>query len=130
MFGFAVAGDNVVSNRPLLQVLLIVPIWGISSVVAVLSSYSSEIYPTRIRSRGAGLAAGVSKFGGVIIIALVVAAVAPPSISVTALLGGVPMLLAAMALVLWGLETRKRRLEEITAEELGGPVPVTDLPSV
>src|SRR5204863_2620535 len=52
LFGLSIAGDSVVTNRPLLYVLLVIPIWGISSVTAVLSVYSAEIYPTRIRSRG------------------------------------------------------------------------------
>jgi putative MFS transporter len=122
--GFALAGDRVADDRALLYALLVVPIWGISSVVAVLSAYSSEVYPTRVRSRGTGLAAGASKLGGVLVIALVVAAVAPPSIAGTALIGAVPMTLAAVAVLLWGIETRRRRLEEITADELGGGGPM------
>lgn len=120
LFGFAAVGDEVASNRLLLQLLLIPPIWGISSVVAVLSSYSSEVYPTRIRSRGTGLAAGASKAAGVVMIGLVLVAVAPPSIAATGFLGGVPMVLAVLAILVWGVETRRRRLEDITAEELGG----------
>ena len=58
LFGFVIAGDAIVHNRALLYALLIVPIWGISSVVAVLSVYSAEIYPTRIRSRGTGFGSG------------------------------------------------------------------------
>lgn len=119
LVGFALAGDAVARDTALLHALLVVPIWGISSVVAVLSAYSSEVYPTAVRSRGTGLAAGASKLGGVLIIALVVAAVAPPSIAGTALLGAVPMALAAVAVVTVGVETRHRRLEEITAAELG-----------
>ncbi|HEV8420026.1 MAG TPA: hypothetical protein VGR13_01580, partial [Actinomycetota bacterium] len=57
--------------------------------------------------------------GGVLVIALVVAAVAPPSIAGTALIGGIPLALAALALGLFGVETKKRQLEEITAEEIG-----------
>ena len=119
LFGFAAAGDAVADNRLLLYSLLVIPIWGISSIVAVLAAYASEVYPTRIRSRGSGLSAAASKAGGVVIIALVVAAIAPPSIAGTALIGGIPMALAALALGLFGVETKKRRLEEITAEELG-----------
>ncbi|HET8654536.1 MAG TPA: MFS transporter [Longimicrobiaceae bacterium] len=120
MMGFATLGNAVVHHRALLYVLLVVPIWGISSVVSVLSAYAAEIYPTRIRSRGSGLIAGFTKFGGVLIIALVVLAVAPPSIQATALLGAVPLVLAAVAVVSFGVETRKRQLEEITAEQLAG----------
>jgi putative MFS transporter len=117
LFGFVVAGDAVVQNRALLYVLLVVPIWGISSVVAVLSVYSSEIYPTRIRSRGTGFAAGASKAGGVAIIALVVFGFATPSIATVALIGAIPMTLAVVLVFFFGIETRKRRLEEITADE-------------
>ena len=118
LFGFVIAGDAVVQNRWLLYVLLVVPIWGISSVVAVLSVYSSEIYPTRIRSRGTGFAAGASKAGGVGMITLVVFGIATPSIATVALIGAIPMTLAVLLTVLYGVETRSRNLEEITAEEL------------
>jgi putative MFS transporter len=118
LFGFVVAGNSVASNKVLLYALLIMPIWGISSVVAVLSAYSTEIFPTRLRSRGSGLAAGISKAGGVAIIALVVFAIAPPSIADTALIGAVPLALAALAIAFYGPETRNRQLEEITAEQL------------
>ncbi len=56
----------------------------------------------------AGLAAGASKLGGVAVIALVVAGAAPPSIAATALIGAVPIALAALALTWVGVETRKR----------------------
>jgi putative MFS transporter len=119
LFGFVVAGNSVATNKGLLYVLLIMPIWGISSVVAVLSAYSAEIFPTRLRSRGSGLAAGFSKAGGVLIIALVAIAVSPPSIADTALIGAIPLALATLAVAFFGSETRKRQLEEITAEQLG-----------
>ena len=119
LFGFVVAGSSVATNRVLLYALLVMPIWGISSVVAVLSAYSTEIFPTRLRSRGSGVAAGFSKAGGVVIIALVAIAVAPPSIADTALIGALPMALAAVAIAVFGPETRKRQLEDITAEQLG-----------
>ena len=115
--GFVVAGDRVADDRTLLYALLVVPIWGISSLTAILAAYSSEIYPTRIRSRGSGLAAGASKAGGVLVIGVVVIALTPPTIAGTALMGAIPMALAAAAALLFGVETRKRRLEEITVGE-------------
>lgn len=118
LFGFVIAGDAIVHNRTLLYALLIIPIWGISSVVAVLSVYSAEIYPTRIRSRGTGFAAGASKAGGVAIISLVVFGIATPSIATVALIGAIPMTLAVLLVALFGVETRQRRLEDITAEQL------------
>jgi putative MFS transporter len=118
LVGFVVAGNAIVQNRALLYALLVVPIWGISSVVAVLSVYAAEVYPTRVRSRGSGFAAGASKVGGVAIIGLVAFGIAAPSISTVALIGAVPMAIAVVLVAVFGVETRQRRLEEITAEEL------------
>ncbi|MDE3182302.1 MAG: MFS transporter [Bacteroidota bacterium] len=118
MLGFLFTGDAIVQHKAWLYVLLIVPIWGISSVISVLSAYAAEIYPTRVRSRGSGLVAGFSKFGGVLIITLVVFAVTPPSIAATAIIGAISLILAAIAIIFFGVETRKRQLEEITKEEL------------
>ncbi len=117
LFGFVIAGDSIVQNRGLLYALLVVPIWGISAVVAVMSVYSAEVYPTRVRSRGTGFAAGASKAGGVAIIALVVFGIATPSIATVALIGAIPMTLAVVLVAVFGVETRQRRLEDITAEE-------------
>ena len=64
------------TDRAVLRALLVIPIWGINSVTAVMSAYSSEIFPTRVRSRGTGLIAGASKAGGVLVIALVTLGVA------------------------------------------------------
>src|SRR5665213_1306273 len=118
MLGFIFAGNSIIEHPMLLYILLIIPIWGISSLISVLSAYAAEIYPTSIRSRGRGVIAGFSKFGGVLVIALVVAAIAPPSIQTTALIGAVPLIIAALAISLFGVETRKKQLEEITAEQL------------
>jgi MFS transporter, putative metabolite:H+ symporter len=118
LIGFVIAGDGVADNSTLLYILLIVPIWGISSLTAVTAAYASEIYPTRIRARGTGLTAAGTKFGGVVILAAVAAAVAAPSISVTALLGAIPLVGAILLMMLFGIETRKKGLEQITAEEL------------
>lgn len=123
LLGFALAGDAILTSRALLYALLVMPIWGISSVVAVLSAYSAEVFPTRLRARGSGLAAGFSKAGGVLVIALVALAVAPPSIAGTALIGAIPLGLATLAVLLFGAETRERTLEEITAEQVGSPAP-------
>ncbi|MGH9149299.1 MAG: MFS transporter, partial [Acidimicrobiales bacterium] len=95
-------------------------IWGISSLTAVTAAYASEIYPTRIRARGTGLAAAGTKLGGVLVLAVVAAALAAPSISVTALLGAIPITVAIVLIILFGVETRKKGLEQITAEELAG----------
>ena len=96
-----------------MSLLLAIPIWGISSLVAVVSAYSSEIYPTSIRAMGGGLCAAASKAGGVLILA-VVAAAAVPSVAVTAVIGAIPLAAATALFAVVGRETRQRRLEEIT----------------
>jgi putative MFS transporter len=118
---FAVAGNSVAHNHALLTALLVVPIAGISSATAVVCTYACETYPTHIRSRGTGFAAGMTKAGGVLILLLVVAATTTPSIAATALAGALP-LLAGMAILGWaGRETHGRPLEDIDPAELLEP---------
>ncbi len=121
LVGLALAGDHVVDDRALLYVLLVVPIWGISSLAAVLAAYSAEVYPTGLRARAGGLAAGASKAAGVVVIGAVVVAVTAPTIAATALIGAVPMGLAALVALRYGLETRGRGLEEIAAAHAAAP---------
>jgi MFS transporter, putative metabolite:H+ symporter len=121
LLGFVVAGDSLADDRLLLSLLLVVPLSGVSSVVAVVAAYAAEVYPTRVRSRGTGLAAGTTKVGGVLILALTVAATTVPSITTTAVVGAVPLLLAALAFVWFGPETKGRELEAITEELLTAP---------
>jgi MFS transporter, putative metabolite:H+ symporter len=116
--GFAIAGNSVAHNHALLTALLVVPLSGTSVAAAILTVHASEIYPTRIRSRGTGLAAGATKAGGVLIIALVVAAATTPSIALTALIGVIPLAVGTAAFGWAGYETRSRRLEDISGSRL------------
>jgi putative MFS transporter len=130
LIGFVFADTGSLVNAEggattLLYILLIVPIWGISSLTAVMVAYAAEVYPTKIRSRGSGLAAGATKFGGVLILATVAAAIAAPSIRITAVIGAIPLLAAIVAMTLFGVETKKKQLERITAEEMHEAVPVS-----
>jgi putative MFS transporter len=112
---FVVAGNSVTSNKTVFLFLLAVPILATAVVTAVIGAYSSEVYPTIIRGRGSGLAAGATKAGGVLIIAMVTGSIASPSMRATALTGVVPLVLAIGAVLAFGTETRKRPLEEISA---------------
>lgn len=116
--GFVVAGDSLADHHLALSLLLVVPLSAVSSVTAVVSAYAAEVYPTMLRSRGSGLAAGMTKLGGVLIIAVVVASTTIPSIATTALIGAVPLLLAAVMFLWFGPETKQRSVEEITDELL------------
>lgn len=110
---FAVAGADVARHTAAftaLVVLLLVSMW---AVVSVLAPYSAEIYPTAKRASGAGLAAGATKVGGVLALAMAVLDVSPPSLRGAALLAAVPTILAALVLIFVGVETRGRRLDEV-----------------
>ncbi len=117
LVGCAVVGNSIAHHQSLMYLLLAVPICASSSLTAVALTYSAELYPTKLRSRGTGLAAAASKLGGILISGMVVLAVAVPSIATTALICAVPLLLAAVLAAVFGVETRKQRLEEITARE-------------
>ena len=80
--------------------------------------------PPRCTRRESGRGArasppGATKFGGVLILAIVVAKIANPSIAKTALYGAIPLALAIIAMLAFGVETRRKPLETITAEEVG-----------
>ncbi|MFF9090435.1 MFS transporter [Streptomyces sp. NPDC014991] len=118
MVTLAAVGDRIAVHPLSLHLLLAVPIWSAGTAVAVLSAYTAEVYPTAIRSQASGLTAAATKAGGLLMITVVVAAVAPPSLRTTALLGAVPVALATVAIALWGVETRSRSLEEISTSAL------------
>lgn len=118
LLGFLMAGNAVAHNHVLLTALLSVPLSGISLVAAIITVYASEVYPTRIRSRGTGLAAGTTKAGGVLIIAFVVAAASTPSIALTAVIGVIPLVLGVPIFIVISQETKNRRLEEISQAEV------------
>ncbi|HET9895090.1 MAG TPA: MFS transporter [Streptosporangiaceae bacterium] len=115
---FVLLGNAAAAHRDVLYLLLIVPVWGVNILNAILAAYTAEVYPTVIRARGSGLSAGSTKAGGVLILTLAVVAFAAPSIRLTAAFAAVPLLLAVITLVAFGPETRQKRLEDITAEEL------------
>jgi putative MFS transporter len=115
---FVLLGNKVTSDHALLLALLVVAVWGVNVLNAVLAAYTAEVYPTAIRARGSGLSAGATKAGGVAILGLVLIAFAAPSIRMTAVLGVAPLVAAVVAIAAFGPETRHKRLEQITAEEV------------
>ncbi len=119
LFAFALLGRRVGDHPFLLQALIVLLLVGTNSILAVLTPYSSEVYPTRVRARGTGLAAACARGGGLLGVGVVVTGLAPPSLAGAAALGAVPTALAALAVARYGVETRRRRLEEITATTSG-----------
>lgn len=113
MTAFIVGGNRLAHNHLLLQVLLILPTWSIGILASIIAAYAVEIYPTSIRSHGSGMSAGATKFGGLLIVGLAAAAVAAPSIRLTAIVSAIPMTVAVAGIVLLGPETRRRALEQI-----------------
>lgn len=114
MAGFIVGGARLIHDHGLLQVFLVLPTTGIALLTGLLVVYAVEVYPTKVRSRGSGLAAGATKFGGVLILALAATAFTTPSIATVTVIALVPMGLAVIAIAAFGPETYRRTLEEIS----------------
>jgi len=82
----------------------------------VIYTYTPELYPTRIRGWGAGLAAAVGRIGGILgpyITARIVAE--PGGVNIAFYTFTVIFLIIAANVFLLGEETRGRSLEEITS---------------
>jgi putative MFS transporter len=97
-------------------VLVVMLLIGLSAMISMLTPYSVELYPTKFRATGGGLAASSSKFGGVIgPFAISFILQRYPGFAVPALILMVPLLIAAITLWINGRETSRKRLEEIHA---------------
>jgi putative MFS transporter len=106
---------SVVHDTTLFTVLLVVLLVAMWATVSALAPYAAEVYPTAIRGVGSGVVAGSTKLGGVVALAIAVMSWSPPSVGGAALLAAIPAGMAALLLLVCGVETRGRRLEEISA---------------
>jgi putative MFS transporter len=100
------------------SLLTILLLTGLSGMIAMLSPYSAELYPTKLRATGTGVTASSSKAGGVVgpkAVAFIL--VTFPGLAVPSLLLAGPLVLAAVALWLVGQETSGKRLEDIQRAE-------------
>lgn len=113
-----VGGEDVASSRLALYALIALPIAGASSLIMIVAAYSSEVFPTEIRARGAGAATSASRAGGVLIILPVVFSVVSASIEAMAVAAAAALVLSLAVFLFAGIETRQRSLETITREEL------------
>jgi len=112
---FAVLGKDFPRHTLAFTAMLVALLISLWASIAVIAPYSAEVYPTAIRAIGSGVSAGATKLGGVIALGMSVAAVAPPALAGSALLAAVPAGLAALMLLVFGIETRGRPLEEISS---------------
>jgi MFS transporter, putative metabolite:H+ symporter len=129
LIGFAIGGDSLAHNHALLTAFLVIPLSGTGLAAAIAVVYASEIYPTRIRSRGTGFAAGATKCGGIAIIAMVVASATTPSIALTAIAGALPLTVGLVVFAWASRETRNMRLEEISPPASGMVLSTSSTPA-
>lgn len=102
-------------NAQWLMPLIVLLMLGTGGVIAMLSPYTAEVYPTRLRGTGSGIAAGSSKVGGIVappIAAWIIGAA--PGFATLGVVLAVPVALSALVLAVTGVETRDRGLEELT----------------
>jgi putative MFS transporter len=98
------------ADRGLLVVLLVILLSSSNGMIATLAPYVAEVYPTEVRATASGLAAAVSKAGGLTGPLLLTAA---PTISGLALVCALPVGVAAVVLSRTGMETARRPLIEV-----------------
>jgi len=82
-----------------------------------LYAYTPELYPTRARSTGAGMASACGRIGaitGPIVVGYIIGTVGDTGVFT---LGAASFVLAALVVLILGIETRGRTLEEICRQE-------------
>lgn len=114
------AGAGTALLMPLMVLLLV----GSGGIISMLSPYTAEVYPTRLRGTGSGFSAGCSKVGGILAPPLVALALSRfPGFTVIGVVAAAPVLFSTFMLAMGGIETRDRPLEEMSG---GAPVPDPD----
>ena len=105
-------GQRISMVMPLMVLLLI----GTGGIISMLSPYTAEIYPTALRGTSSGFAAASSKIGGMIAPPLAATLLlSSPGFRTIGLIVAIPVALSALCLVVVGIETRDRGLEDLTS---------------
>jgi len=103
-------GERTALLMPLMVLLLV----GSGGIISMLSPYTAEVYPTRLRGTGSGFSAGCSKVGGIAAPFLTAVLLkAFPGFTVIGLVAAAPVLISTLMLGIGGIETRDRPLEEM-----------------
>lgn len=120
---FAIVDPGGSRNAAMLLPLVVLLLLGSGGIIAMLSPYTAEVYPTRLRGTGSGIAAGSSKLGGIVAppVAAWILAVSP-GFTAIGLIVAIPVAISAVVLALAGVETRDRGLEELTSVRTGNPI--------
>ncbi len=112
---FAAIGPTADTSRLAMIAVLALIYTTTGGVMAMLSPYTAEVFPTRLRGTGSGLSAGSTKLGGLFGgFATITGVIAVASgLMRPVLLVSMPMAIAAVLVWKYGIETRGRRLEEL-----------------
>lgn len=115
---FAALAPSAGTSRMLIIVVLSLIYATTGGVMAMLSPYTAEVFPTRLRGTGSGVSAGSTKlgglFGGVATVTGVIAVA--NGLTRPVLLVSIPMAVAAVLVWRYGIETRGKRLEELALD--------------
>ncbi len=111
LLAFLPVAESARQHTFLLAAVIVALLSASTGMTSTLAPYSAEIYPTRERATGAGLAAGAGKFGGMLGGAAVLLHVTP-TLVISAVLVAIPAALATGVLTINAIETRGRHLDE------------------
>jgi putative MFS transporter len=81
---------------------------------SVLYAYTPELYPTRIRATGSGFASSVGRLGSLLGPSIVGVILPLTGQSGVFTLGAMSFVVAALVVLLLGVETKGRTLEEVS----------------
>jgi putative MFS transporter len=114
LLGFWFVGTGSAQSSTWFAALTIALLMSVSGVIAMLIPYATEIYPLQVRGTGSGVVAGASKLGGIAATGLGVMGLFA-SMSASAAAISIVLAVSAVVLLVKGIETRGRSLEDIQA---------------
>jgi putative MFS transporter len=109
LIGVAMLGAGLAWIQEYRLAVMALLICGSAGLAAVLLPYSAEIYPTLVRGTGTGLVAGSGKLGGVFAQCLTLTPFVP-TLAVASISLAAAVVVSALLVVRYGIETRGREL--------------------
>lgn len=105
-----------IAAQPVLLVLVggIIFFFG-TTLLGIFPPYSAEVYPTEVRGTGAGWSAGFTRIGSFIgpLFGGVLLSLGVPA-QIELVIFGAPLLIGALVMLLYGVQTHKQSLEQIS----------------